>query len=157
MTINTTAKTTTGINDNTRVLNYLITVAQEQRTTTYEELAQACDLPCHGNVMAMRLGLILTDIFEWCAANHWPVMTSLVVRKSGQDHGIPGKGFWVLAQRFENDPATMTWSPSLGALVDAPKSIRIAIAASYQIRCYSLFATLKARSNTDTMLEAHNA
>lgn len=79
-----------------RVLQFLIDKAYVLQTTTYEELAQNFGLPDSGNSLGSALTPVLTSIFIWCNRHGLPHMTSLVVRKSGADQGIPGSGLWHL-------------------------------------------------------------
>lgn len=66
------------------------------QTTTYQALAIEYGLPTVGNQMANTIAPILGQIFEWCKAKGLPYLTSIVVRKSGTEKGVPGQGFWVL-------------------------------------------------------------
>ncbi len=68
------------------------------KTTTYEEIALALGLPSSGNALGATLSPILGEIFHACESERVPRLTSIVVRKSGQDKGLPGKGFWYLLQ-----------------------------------------------------------
>jgi hypothetical protein len=79
-----------------RILAYLVVKAAEMQTTTYEELALEFGLPSSGNQLGSTLSPILAHIAEWCIEKSWPKMTVLVVRKSGADMGLPGRGFWEL-------------------------------------------------------------
>lgn len=80
-----------------KITRFLIHKAQYRKTTTYEEIAIAFNLPSSGNALGGTLSPILGDIFHWCKQRGQPHLTSIVVRKSGQDAGIPGAGFWKLA------------------------------------------------------------
>ena len=76
------------------------------RTTTYEELAgrlnehaannEYLTFPTSGNAMASAIAEVLTQVFDWCKEHELPPLTAIVVRKSGQHKGLPGKGFWDL-------------------------------------------------------------
>lgn len=81
-----------------RVFKFLVDKAIRQETTCYEDIAKAVGLPTTGNQLSMTLSVLLTDIFEWCEERRLPMLTSIVVRKSGQDQGLPGKGFWILVE-----------------------------------------------------------
>lgn len=70
-------------------------------TTTYEEIAMALGLPNSGNAPGATLSPILGEIFHECEVERVPRLTSIVVRKSGQDKGLPGKGFWYLLQTHD--------------------------------------------------------
>ena len=85
------------------VLAFLVFKATYKQTTTYEEInehleqrglnwmREPADITAH-----RELTKYLTDIFVWCRSRNIPHLTSLVVRKSGADQGLPGKGFWDL-------------------------------------------------------------
>lgn len=77
-----------------RTLIILTRRATLGRTMTYEQLAQILELPDSGNALGRALTPILIDVFDWCHRHGLPKLTSLVVRKSGGDQGIPGCGFW---------------------------------------------------------------
>lgn len=85
---------------------FLIKKAQQRQTVTYQEIALEFGLPSEGNHMGRVLTPILADIFHWSLklvdANNGdptPIMlTAIVVRKSGQDKGAPGVGFWWILQ-----------------------------------------------------------
>ena len=100
-----------------RIYRYLVQKAQQRQTTYYEEIAQKFqDLGLHtsGSALGATLSPILYDIFEWCKKRGQPPLTSIVVRKSGADEGIPGKGFWdaldlsVVIDLNANDKRTIT-------------------------------------------------
>lgn len=73
---------------------FLMEKACQRETTYYEALAQHCGLPTQGNALSMACSKLLTDVFEWCQRKGLPPLTALVVRKSGQDAGCHGLGFW---------------------------------------------------------------
>lgn len=85
------------------VLAFLILKATYRQTTTYEDInehleqrgmnwmREPADITAH-----RELTRYLTEIFHWCRTHNHPHLTALVVRKSGADQGIPGKGFWEL-------------------------------------------------------------
>lgn len=77
-------------------LRLLIEKAQNQETTTYEDLAIALGLPSTGNALGKVLGKILGEVNTWAMVRGQPYLSSLVVRKSGEDQGLPGQGFWDL-------------------------------------------------------------
>ena len=79
------------------VHNFLVACAASGHTTNYEAVAVATGLPSSGNQLGSTLSPILGKIFRWCEANGMPPLTSIVVRKSGADAGLPGAGFWTLA------------------------------------------------------------
>ena len=75
-------------------LRLLIEKAQNQETITYEDLAISLGLPSSGNALGKTLGVILGEVNEWSMKRGQPYLTSLVIRKSGEDQGLPGRGFW---------------------------------------------------------------
>lgn len=91
------------------VLAFLILKASCNETTTYEDInehleqrglnwvRELADITAH-----RELTSYLTDIFHWCRTRNQPQLTSLVVRKSGSDQGLPGKGFWDLLNPDKN-------------------------------------------------------
>lgn len=80
------------------VYQYLVNKAIDKDTTTYQEIALANDLPSTGNNMSAVLSPILSNIFFFCLTHKLPYLTSIVVRKSGGDQGLPGQGFWKLLE-----------------------------------------------------------
>lgn len=90
------------------VLAFLILKATYRNTTTYEEINEHLEqrgfnwMIEPAEITAHReLTKYLTDIFHWCRAHNHPHLTALVVRKSGADQGIPGKGFWELLKPID--------------------------------------------------------
>lgn len=80
------------------ITRFLIKKAQQRQTTTYQEIALEFGLPSTGNAMGRALSPLLGDIYRWSnnLQEHGVFLTALVVRKSGQDKGAPGQGFWQL-------------------------------------------------------------
>ena len=87
-------------------IKYLVALGSEEKTTDYETLARRLGLPDTGSQLGRNISPILSDIFAWCQENDLPPLTSLVVRKSGTDKGLPGKGFWELYSVYEADVST---------------------------------------------------
>lgn len=79
-----------------QIYQYLVEKAFQGETTTYSEIAIQFGLPASGNQLGAALSPILSKIFIFCANGGQPHLTSLVVRKSGEDKGLPGGGFWDL-------------------------------------------------------------
>lgn len=79
-----------------QIYQYLVEKAFQGETTTYSEIAISFGLPASGNQLGAALSPILSKIFVFCANGGQPHLTSLVVRKSGDDKGLPGGGFWDL-------------------------------------------------------------
>jgi hypothetical protein len=79
-----------------RIFTFLIRKAVQRDTSTYEEIALRFGLPSSGSQLAVTLSPILGDLFKWCERSGQPKITSLVVRKSGAEEGLPGRGFWTL-------------------------------------------------------------
>ena len=87
-----------------QVYNFIVNAAQQHgRTVTYQEIAQGCDLPAIGNNMSAKISPILANIFMFCMIHHLPYLTSIVVRKSGNEAGLPGSGFWKLLERVRSE------------------------------------------------------
>lgn len=78
------------------VKSFLVAKACMGKTTTYEEIALALGLPSSGNALGATLSPILGEIFAESYVAAEPYLTAIVVRKSGQDQGLPGAGFWAL-------------------------------------------------------------
>lgn len=131
-----------------RALVQLISLATQQRTTTYEDLALALGTPSSGNALGGTLGPILGDVFHWCVRTKLPMLTSLVVRKSGSDEGMPGRGFWELAQTLEVD-SRFPFFPE-GELADAPRKVRRVYTDLQHLQCYTFFNPLT-QMNLDRM------
>lgn len=81
---------------------FLQAKAIQGMTTTYEEIASALGLPQAWPKLGATLSPILGEIFTEEHAAGEPYLTSIVVRKSGQDHGLPGAGFWVLVEQQQH-------------------------------------------------------
>lgn len=79
-----------------KALAILIRLAIQKRTTNYSKLAIDLSLPDSGNALGQAIGPVLGDVYQWCEKRGLPPLTALVVRKSGADEGLPGKGFWGL-------------------------------------------------------------
>ena len=86
------------------VYRFLVQKAQKGETSTYEEIAKKFGLPTEGNQLGKSLSPILGSIWEWCSQRGQPQLTSIVVRKSGADAGMPGRGFWTM---FGDDIASL--------------------------------------------------
>lgn len=80
----------------TRTLKLLLDSAMEGRTLHYEDIAQHLGTPLRGNALGAAISPLLGAIFNWCQSRGLPHLTSIVVRKSGTDKGLPGSGFWAL-------------------------------------------------------------
>ena len=87
-----------------QVYDFINACAQRGVTSTYQEIAIACGIVSSGNRMGAVLSPILSNIFLFCLLNDMPYLTSIVVRKSGNEQGLPGAGFWKLLERT-NDSA----------------------------------------------------
>lgn len=94
---------------------YLSTKAWSGKTVTYEELAhrltqhndeEHAPFPIAGSAMATAIAEVLTAVYDWCKEHELPELTAIVVRKSGQHKGIPGKGFWALMGENMDDYTT---------------------------------------------------
>lgn len=80
------------------VFHFIVGKAETKTITTYQEIALACDLPSSGNRMGAVLSPILSSIFLFSYLHDLPFLTSIVVRKSGNEMGLPGVGFWKLLE-----------------------------------------------------------
>lgn len=85
------------------VKSYLEAKAAAGITTTYEDIALSLRMPSSGNALGAALSPILCEIFLECREAGHPPITSIVVRKSGQDVGLPGQGFWSLMPELNPD------------------------------------------------------
>lgn len=88
----------------------LVETAMKTTTITYEELAVRHNLPAKGSQLGACLSPILSDIFMWCNSHGHPNLTVLVVRKSGPEAGLPGKGFWGMFDRIDQPLVTKVTS-----------------------------------------------
>lgn len=77
------------------MLRILVKVAQNRKTITYEEMAmQLPGFPTSGSALGNELAPVMYAVVDWCRKRGIPPLTSLIVRKSGADQGLPGQGFW---------------------------------------------------------------
>ena len=77
------------------MLRILVKVAQNRKTITYEEMAmQLPGFPTKGSQLGNELAPVMFKVLYWCRRRNMPPLTSLIVRKSGADQGLPGQGFW---------------------------------------------------------------
>lgn len=76
------------------LVQILTRIATQFKTITYQDLAIEMGLPSTGNALGTCLVPYLSNVFFWCKTRNLPHLTSLVVRKSGTDKGLPGPGFW---------------------------------------------------------------
>jgi len=80
------------------VLERLIQTAHEHQLIHYEEdVATIMGLQGRGNHMAKETGHILGEISEDEHNQDHPMLSAVVVRKTGKNKGIPGDGFFNLA------------------------------------------------------------
>lgn len=77
------------------IAHHLMKLAMLRKTTNYLDLAREFELPEEWPVMGTVLSPVLYNILNWCQQRRLPPLTVLVVRRSGEDQGIPGRGFWV--------------------------------------------------------------
>src|SRR5882672_4505444 len=73
-----------------RAYLYLIGVAADRKSVTYEELSEAIKRG-GPNLLAKPLGLLS----EWCEANELPALASLVVERAT---GLPAPGFTAVSR-----------------------------------------------------------
>jgi len=82
----------------------LIGAAQYRGLTTYQAIAQIVGLPLKGNDMAAETGRVVGEISEDEFRQGRPMLSALVVGASG----LPGKGFFDLAEDLGKLPAGST-------------------------------------------------
>jgi len=87
-----------GTSDYNEVLQRLIQTAREHQLIHYEdEVAVIMGLQGKGNYMAKETGHLLGEISEDEHNQRRPMLSAVVVQKTGKDKGIPGDGFFTLA------------------------------------------------------------
>lgn len=79
-----------------QIYSYLVGKATLGHTTTYENIANEFGLPNKGNQLGSTLSPLLSSIYAFCKKHHQPLLTVIVVRKSGELKDLPGSGFWAL-------------------------------------------------------------
>lgn len=84
------------------IYSHLVGKAFLGHTTTYEAIANEFGLPNKGNQLGSTLSPLLSSIYHFCRNNQQPYLTAIVVRKSGEDKDLPGKGFWDLYNATED-------------------------------------------------------
>lgn len=87
----------------TRIFAFLMKKALTRETATYEEIALKFGLPSTGNGLGASLSPKLGHILTWCQDHGLPPISVLVVRKSGAQMGLPGRGFWSIMELEELD------------------------------------------------------
>lgn len=108
---------------NNQIALFIIEKAMQKQTTTYQEIAIKFGLPDSGNQMGVVLSPVLRDIFFWSTNNDMPPLTAIVVRKSGQDKGQPGEGFWACLKQVWNHPSEQPTLTRVEKLIDIYKHI----------------------------------
>jgi len=87
-----------GTSDYNEVLQRLIQAAREHQLIHYEdEVAVIMGLQGKGNYMAKETGHLLGEISEDEHNQRRPMLSAVVVHKTGKEKGIPGSGFFDLA------------------------------------------------------------
>ncbi len=83
------------------IITNLIASAINKETITYSQLAQRINIqnskmliPTCGSQLGKTLGPVLDEINDFCKSHNQPALSVLVVRASGADEGMPGRGFW---------------------------------------------------------------
>lgn len=130
-------------NVNLEIFIYLERAAVERRTVSYEQVFNHLGWP---NDPEHRIMLTqhLTAIFMWCKKHNFPHLTVIVVRKSGADQGLPGKGFWDLL-----------YPPSKSSLVNlSDRDTRRALTRALQDRVFDLFELLGPQDEQQRTQEA---
>ena len=80
-----------------RVYLYILETALRRTTCTYEEIAYAVGgVPTSGSGLGSTLTGPLLAVAHRAHTRGWPPLTSIVVRKSGTERGLPGAGFWTI-------------------------------------------------------------
>ena len=83
-----------------KVFSKLIQAACEQQPIYYEEdVATIMGLQGKGNYMAKETGRVIGEISEdeYNQVPRRPMLSAVVVNKTGENKGIPGDGFFTLA------------------------------------------------------------
>lgn len=117
-----------------RIFAFLLKKALTRETATYEEIALKFGLPSSGNGLGASLSPKLGHLLTWCKERGLPPISVLVVRKSGAQAGLPGRGFWSMLDLEELD--------------DDAKRI---VAAKLQGEVYKCFGDLERPGNTRQM------
>ncbi len=78
------------------IYHMLVAHAERGETIVYEQIAKACGLPTSGSQLGQVIAPLLSRIYDYCVGRNLPHLTSIVVRKSGNEKGLPGNGFWKL-------------------------------------------------------------
>lgn len=86
-----------------QLVQHLIELAMVGETTNYLEIAEQFGLPTEWPQLGAQVSPILYNVLEWCEQRRLPRLTVLVVRRSGEDKGIPGRGFWQAIGRPDLD------------------------------------------------------
>ena len=134
-------------NVNQRILNFLIQEASLERTATYPMVFDSMGIPVD-NVANTRLNNALGEITDWCIENGWPILTSLVVRGSGTDRGLPARGFWKQIQKYQ---VSIGFYPQ-GEIVDASRRVKESFISLMHHKCYNYFATLRPKVNDEKII-----
>lgn len=101
------------------IYSYLVGKAFLGHTTTYENIANEFGLPNRGNQLGSTLSPLLASIYHFCRNNQQPHLTAIVVRKSGEDKDLPGKGFWDLYNAVDDRHERRVMTKNLQAEVFA--------------------------------------
>ena len=100
------------------VYSELITTARHRGTVTYQEIALIMGLPLRGSHMGKQVGSMVGAISEDEHAQGRPMLSAIVVRKSGE----PGQGFFRLArdlgklQTQDKDAKHRFWKKEVAAV-----------------------------------------
>lgn len=78
------------------IYKQLVDAAQKRQTLIYETIALSHGLPVRGSQLGQVIAPLLERIYLYCVDRGLPHLTSIVVRKSGDEKGLPGNGFWKL-------------------------------------------------------------
>ena len=80
-----------------KVFCRLIQAALARQTIHYEDVAAIMNLQGKGQHMSKETGHILGEISEDEHNQDRPMLSAVVVQKTGKEKGIPGDGFFTLA------------------------------------------------------------
>lgn len=77
-----------------QVYLHLIHCATSGQTTSYRKIAKALDPEAENDQIGEIITPVLDRLCAWLKDKSQPMVTALVVRESGADEGLPGRGFW---------------------------------------------------------------
>ena len=108
------------------VLAELVGIARRRGTVTYQQIAELIGFPPQGNYMGAEIGHLLGEISEDETNHSRPMLSAVVVAKSGQ----PGAGFFEFARRLgkladiSRDAERRFWESELAAVYQTWADVR---------------------------------